>query len=296
LKPNDWKTVCEQISAVLGTDLSFTKASPVSGGDINKAFILQTSRDRFFVKCNHAELLSMFEAEADGLLELSRADAVRTPTPLCTGTTGGQAYIVMEHIDLGRAVPTSASTLGKRLAKQHRVTKTRFGWQRDNTIGSTPQINTLTDNWMDFLRSHRLGFQLDLAHKKGVNTTLIDKGHRLLGELHQFFTGYTPSPSLLHGDLWGGNVATDQNGEPVIYDPAVYFGDRETDIAMTALFGGFDESFYSAYHDAWPLDPGYATRKNLYNLYHILNHFNLFGGGYAAQAERIVDYLLSAIR
>ncbi len=288
--------MCRQISAALKTNLSYIKANPVSGGDINNAFILQTSRDLFFVKCNRAKLLSMFEAEAEGLQELGRADAIRIPAPLCTGVTDDQAYIVMEYIDLGGTVPMSAATLGEQLAKQHRVTKARFGWHRNNTIGSTLQINTLTDGWVDFVKNHRLGFQLNLAQKNGAAMTLIDKGHQLLDELHHFFTGYTPPSALLHGDLWGGNVAAARSGEPVIYDPAVYFGDRETDIAMTTLFGGFDKSFYSAYHNAWPLDIGYATRKHLYNLYHILNHFNLFGGGYATQAERTIDYLLNEIR
>ena len=174
----------------------------------------------------------------------------------------------------------------------HKSTSKRFGWSRDNTIGATKQINQTKADWIDFWREHRLGFQLDLAKQKGISRSLTIKGEELLKELDRFFTGYVPEASLLHGDLWSGNIGYLENGEAVVFDPAVYYGDREADIAMTELFGGFPAEFYTAYNEAWPLDHGYRQRKSLYNLYHVLNHFNLFGGSYAIQAENMLYRLL----
>ncbi|MDH5513031.1 MAG: fructosamine kinase family protein, partial [Gammaproteobacteria bacterium] len=187
----------------------------------------------------------------------------------------------------------SLERLGRELAQMHRATQKQFGWRHDNTIGSTPQINTPASDWVGFWREHRLGFQLELAARNGRN--LMRRGERLLADLGNFFRTYHPEPSLLHGDLWGGNVGATE-GQPVIFDPAVYYGDREADLAMTELFGGFSARFYQAYQEAWPLDTGYKVRKTLYNLYHVLNHFNLFGGGYASQAERMMDALLGDLR
>jgi protein-ribulosamine 3-kinase len=188
------------------------------------------------------------------------------------------------------------AALGEQLAAMHRATRDRFGWRRDNTIGSTPQVNMQLSDWVEFWRRHRLGYQLDLAARNGYRGALQDKGAQLLERLPQFFKGYRPAASLLHGDLWGGNAAVTAGGEPVIFDPAVYYGDREADLAMTTLFGGFTPAFYRAYETQWPLDPGHRERHELYNLYHVLNHLNLFGGGYRAQAEGMIDRLLAALR
>jgi fructosamine-3-kinase len=177
----------------------------------------------------------------------------------------------------------------------HRHTADRFGWSRDNTIGSTPQINHTDEAWTTFFRERRLRFQLDLAASRGAPAALIDRGARLLEGLPGFFSVYQPAASLLHGDLWGGNWGCDGDGQPVLFDPAVYFGDRETDLAMTELFGGFDDRFYQSYRQSWAIDPGYSTRKVLYNLYHVLNHFNLFGGGYARQAQGMIDTLIAEL-
>jgi fructosamine-3-kinase len=184
--------------------------------------------------------------------------------------------------------------LGRNLARMHRVTGSRFGWHRDNTIGATPQVNTASEDWIAFWREQRLGFQLNLAAAKGHGGRLIANGMRLMERLPAFFPGGRPQPSLLHGDLWSGNAARTAEGEPVIFDPAVYYGDREADLAMTELFGGFPRPFYEAYAAEYPLDPGYAARKPLYNLYHVLNHLNLFGGGYGAQALRLMEQLLAS--
>ena len=178
----------------------------------------------------------------------------------------------------------------------HRVTSDQFGWYRDNTIGSTEQKNRHEADWVIFWGEYRLRFQLDLAVARGAGSRSMDRGYRLIECLADFMGGHEPEPSLLHGDLWSGNYAFTRAGEPTIFDPAVYYGDREAELAMTELFGGFSRDFYAAYRQAWPLDAGYSTRKKLYNLYHVLNHFNLFGGGYLSQAQGMIDALLSEIR
>ena len=176
----------------------------------------------------------------------------------------------------------------------HQTTRGQFGWGRDNTIGSTPQPNKFSDDWIPFWQEQRLAYQLNLAAKNGYHGKLQERG-KLLLEHFPALIDHNPVPSLIHGDLWGGNLSYDSNGNPVIYDPAVYYGDREADLAMTELFGGFGNRFYDAYNEAWPLDQGYKVRKTLYNLYHILNHLNLFGGGYGGQALRMINQLLAEL-
>jgi fructosamine-3-kinase len=225
---------------------------------------------------------------------MAAADAIRVPAPVCYGTDSGQAYLVMENIAFGGHDGNAA--LGEQLAALHRYTKDRFGWHRDNTIGATPQRNDWHDDWVEFWRDRRLGFQLELAGRDGIAGAVLRKGEQLMDAMDALFTDYSPEASLLHGDLWSGNYAISADGEPVIFDPAVYYGDREADIAMTELFGGFGRDFYAAYNNAWPLDSGYKLRKQFYNLYHILNHFNLFGGGYGSQAQGMLERILGELR
>ena len=175
------------------------------------------------------------------------------------------------------------------------MTAPRFGWHRDNTIGATPQSNAWTDDWARFFAERRLGYQLDLALEQGHSGQLIERGRRLCAPLDALLLDHRPVPSLLHGDLWGGNWAADESGQPVVFDPAIYFGDREADLAMTRLFGGFGRAFYDAYQSAWPLEAGADLRFDLYNLYHVLNHLNLFGGGYRGQAETLIEQLLASV-
>jgi len=235
----------------------------------------------------------MFEAEAQGLREIAATGTVRVPRPVCTGSDHSQAWIVLEYLSLGSATRGAMGRLGEQLAALHRNTSTYCGWTRDNTIGSTPQVNTPTPDWIEFWRRHRLGFQLDLAARNGYGGALQRDGAELIERLPEFFAGYRPAASLLHGDLWGGNASAGADGAPVIFDPAVYYGDREADLAMTELFGGFPRDFYDGYAATWPLDPGYRRRRDLYNLYHVLNHLNLFGGGYRAQAQGMIRALLA---
>ena len=270
----------------------------MGGGCINEAFVVGNANGgdvQYFVKLNRAELLPMFEAEAAGLAEILATDSIKAPAPICSGEAEGSSFLVLQHLAFASNTETSAQLLGNQLAAMHRHSAAHFGWTRDNTIGSTPQINTQGNNWATFYGEHRLGYQLTLAQQNGASTRLLDSGQRLLQHLPTFFETYQPIPSLLHGDLWGGNWATDHSGAPVIFDPAVYYGDREADLAMTELFGGFSDRFYHSYRHAWPWDAGYETRKVLYNLYHVLNHFNLFGGSYAVQAQDMIHRLIAEV-
>ena len=244
-----------------------------------------------FLKTGPSSSYDMLSAEAEGLEELASPDAIRVPRVFAFGEEDGIAYLATEWLEMARASRDVETRLGTGLAALHRTTADRYGWHRDNTCGPTPQVNPWSDDWVEFYREHRLAFQLDLAARNGYGGALQERGARLLQRLDRYFEGYAPQASLLHGDLWGGNWGC-CDGEPVIFDPAVYYGDRESDLAMTRLFGGFGRAFYSAYEDAWPLAPGHRERCDLYQLYHVLNHLNLFGSGYLGQAQRLIDNLL----
>ena len=282
------------IGRATGRPFAATAMQAVGGGDISKAFTIADGKQQFFVKTQAADRLQMFEAEAAGLAELAAAYMLCVPQTICHGIADGLAYLVLEYLPL--AAHGDAAGLGRRLAQQHRVSAPQYGWSRDNWIGATPQPNAWLDDWIGFWRERRLGYQLRLAAENGYGGALQRDGEILMECLPAWFASYTPQPSLLHGDFWGGNHGFLADGMPVVFDPAVYFGDRECDLAMAELFGGFAPDFHAAYREAWPLDAGYAARKTLYNLYHILNHANMFGGGYAAQAARMTAQLLAQIR
>jgi len=294
----NWKTICECISDASSTRFSFAHATPISGGYTNQAARLEGSIDDnhkggeecYFVKLNSADKAAMFAAECAGLAALAATHTVRVPRVIAFGIAGQHAFLVLEHFKLYRN--GNNRLLGAQLAALHRIQSTEFGWDMDNTLSLTPQHNTRSVDWLSFWREQRLGFQLNLAAHHGYGGKLQELGHRIMDALPALFAGYHPAASLLHGDLWGGNYAFLADGTPMIFDPAPYFGDREADIAMTELFGGFDPDFYAAYHAAYPLEAGYATRKNLYNLYHILNHCNLVGSSYIKQAEMVMQSLL----
>jgi fructosamine-3-kinase len=201
----------------------------------------------------------------------------------------------MEYLELRPLSSSSARVLGEQLAALHTHTSKQYGWERSNTIGSTPQANAWCSDWVEFWRERRLRPQYALAREHGYEGRLQRDGGRLMDRLADVFSGYTPTASLLHGDLWSGNAASDAFGSPVVFDPATYYGDREADIAMTELFGGYPADFYAAYRASYPLDDGYRERKTLYNLYHVLNHLNLFGGGYLKQAEAMAAQVLASI-
>jgi protein-ribulosamine 3-kinase len=273
---------------------ALSRSTPVGGGSINESSRLEgTDGTRYFLKLNDAQHLPMFVAETDGLNAIAATNTICVPRPIAHGIADKHSYLVLEHLDLSSR--GDAKLLGEQLAALHRREGKSFGFTQDNFIGTTPQPNTWKDNWIDFWREHRLGFQLRLAAQNGYGGQLQSLGEKLLDALFAFFAGYTPQPSLLHGDLWSGNHAFLADGTPTIFDPATYYGDRECDLAMTELFGGYSTDFYAAYRAAYPLDTGYSMRRELYNLYHILNHANLFGGGYARQAEQMMQRLLAEV-
>ena len=249
-----------------------------------------------FVKVAPTERRAALEAEAAGLVELGRARALRVPRVLASGATDAAAFLALEWIDAAPADSACERRLGEGLAALHGVTAPRFGWERDNTIGRTSQANGWMPQWTEFYRERRLRPQLELAVQNGFGDLLATPGERLVESVHLLLAGHAPRASLLHGDLWGGNWLATAAGEPVILDPAVYYGDREADLAMTHLFGGFGPAFYRAYEAARPLPAGAQLRCELYNLYHVLNHANLFGGGYARQARAMIEGLLAQLR
>ena len=287
-----WENIFEHIFAATGKALRLANARPIGGGCINKAYRLDGDGGPYFAKLNRDDKLEMLEAEADGLRDIAATGTIRVPRPVCHGISGNRAYLVLEYIELGGGTPQSETEFGRRLAALHAVPQTGFGWRRDNTIGSTPQPNPASDDWVAFLREHRLGFQCRLAKRNGLRLEGTDE---ILEQLDGFFTDYEPRPSLLHGDLWSGNMAFVPSGGPVIFDPATYCGDREAEFGLAEMFGGFGSAFWSAYEAEWPLDPGFGKRKLLYRLYHTLNHFNIFGGDYRSVAKRIVGRLLRAL-
>jgi fructosamine-3-kinase len=264
----------------------------VGGGDISSAARVRLPDDRqVLVKWRAGSLAGLFTAERRGLELLRSANALRVPAVLAQNeaANGCPAYIALEWLGRGFASADVAEALGRGLAALHRVTGPHFGLGHDNFIGANPQPNQPAGNWVAFFREQRLGFQMELAGQKGRlpgrRARLLEK---LLARLDDWLPAQPPA-SLLHGDLWGGNWLTTEAGEPALVDPAVYYGHREADLAFTELFGGFPPTFYQAYNRAWPLDSGYQERKDLYNLYHLLNHLNLFGESYGGGVDSVLQ-------
>jgi fructosamine-3-kinase len=283
-----WNKITEAIAQSTGQEFILENRRSVSGGCINQGYALFGKKNTYFVKINQASQLAMFEAEALGLKQMFATKTIRVPQPICWGIAEKSSYLVLEWLEFSRgSSDQSWEEMGRKLAAMHSYRGSdRFGWEQNNTIGSTPQINHWTANWAEFFAQHRIGYQLKLAKRKGGS---FPDPNEVIDRVYQILENLNPQPSLVHGDLWSGNAAITESGEPVILDPATYWGDREVDLAMTELFGGFPAGFYRGYNAIWPLDPGYQKRKNIYNLYHILNHFNLFGGGYGSQASRMLQ-------
>jgi fructosamine-3-kinase len=301
LPPALAQQIAEQISALTAQSFTIQTQQSVSGGCINQAVKVADQQRSFFVKTNQTPVsdaqrssqLAMFEAEYDALKAIHTSQTLSVPQPLCCGTVSGHAYIVMEWLNLaGNGSDSAWQRMGQQLAAMHQaVSAEGFGWHRDNTIGATPQQNGWLDNWVEFWRDRRLGPQFELAHDRGARFPGRDE---LMSAIPRLLQGHHPQPALLHGDLWSGNAAITEAGEPVILDPATYYGDPETDLAMSELFGRFPSAFYRAYEAATPIKEGYQRRRVLYNLYHILNHFNLFGGSYERQANQMIAQVLAS--
>lgn len=286
------------IGAATGAAFEITALAPVGGGCIHTALRVEGeaggARRRYFAKLSEARHAAMLAAEADGLAAIRDTRTLAVPGVVAQATDGESAWLILEWLDLAPLDSRSGAALGSALAALHRAPRDRFGWARDNFIGASPQLNGWSDDWPAFWRDRRLHAQLRLAARNRLPSRLIDRGERLAADCAAFFASYRPRPSLLHGDLWGGNASAAE-GLPVAFDPAAYVGDREADLAMTELFGGFPTEMAAAYAADFPLDDGYTVRRDLYNLYHVLNHANLFSGGYVARAGRSIERLIAEI-
>ena len=281
--------IAAAITSATGTPLGSLTSRPVSGGCISRASVITDGTHTYFLKLNCPAFVENFIAESAALTGIAKTRTVRVPAPICHGTTPTSSYLVLEYLSL---TGPAKATLGTTLAALHQHTSAdqRFGWHRDNFIGTTPQPNPWTRSWADFFTTHRLAHQLDLAAGNGHTFSRVTG---LLESVRSKLTNHHPPPSLLHGDLWSGNAASSTGGTPVVFDPATYYGDRETDLAFTHLFGGFPGAFHTAYHSAYPLPDGHRSRRRIYNLYHLLNHHNLFAGHYTAAAQQSIDSLLA---
>jgi len=286
-----WPLLAEHISQHTQHSFTIQSKSAIGSGCINRAYKISDGNKSYFVKLNSTQFGDMFEVEANSLTELASSHTIKVPLPICYGSIGDEAYLVLEHLDLNGRI--NSITQGQQLAAMHQVSYPQFGWHQNNTIGSTPQSNLQTNDWVTFWQEQRLIPQFKLALRNGYQ---LDAVEQLIDCFDTLFENYKPQASMLHGDLWGGNAAALNDGTPVIFDPAFYYGDRETDIAMTHLFGGFEADFYAAYNEVWPLQTGYQERRTFYNLYHIINHLNLFGRGYLGQAVSMAEQVLSEIR
>jgi len=283
------KTLNAIVEKTIGKPCVFTKVQSINGGCINDALRVDTEEERLFVKRNNRSFLDAFQNEAAALEEIAATNTIRVPRVLTSDTMEEDAYLILEFIDEGPPIPANWETMGRQLAALHSIEQPYFGWKQDNVIGSTHQPNPQSQDWVSFFRDYRLRHQFALCAQRGYS---FEKSEALITRVSDFFDT-SPKPSLLHGDLWSGNASFDSSGSPFLFDPGSYYGDREADIAFTEFFGGFDQRFYEAYEEAAPLDSGYIVRKNLYNLYHCLNHAYIFGGSYAHQARGMIDHLLA---
>lgn len=289
-----------EISRTLDQSFQGSNIDAVAGGDINHSYLLASGNQQYFVKVNNVQYRSMFASEVASLAVIEASQTIRVPKVICYGADDLHCFLVLEYIQLSSS--GSMQKLANKLAQLHGTTGHAFGFEQDNHIGTTPQINRLNSDWPKFFAENRLLQQLDyLTTKNGANTsgTLKRLGQAIESLcvcIDLFFSGYNPTIALVHGDLWQGNYSWDEAGEPVIYDPACYYADHEVDLAMLALFGHPGARFYDYYAEKFPIHPGYSLRKDLYNLYHILNHANLFGGAYLKQAEQLAQGLLAKVR
>ena len=281
-----------EVLASAGDNESIQKIIPVGGGDIKQAARIETAGGRYFVKWNTHPPAKMFECEAHGLNLIAASKTVQVPQVIAYGAASGKetGFLILEWIDRVRAVSDRvAELLGQKLAEMHRQQQPKYGLDENNYIGRLPQSNTFRQSWIEFYRTERLGTQRDLADRNGrlpvYRARLLDS---LMDNLSYWIDEDACSPALLHGDLWGGNWMSSTGGSPILIDPAVYCGDREADLAMTTLFGGFPQRFYEVYNEVFPLKAGYKEREPLYQLYYLLCHLNLFGESYGSSVDDVL--------
>ena len=275
-------------------DDSINSISTISGGCISESFKINMHSGRsYFLKLNFDCPADMFLKEANGLKELGKSNSIKIPEVILAD----KSFILLEFISMGNKSGNFFEDFGRKFAGMHKFTSNSFGFYEDNYIGSNVQINIPAEsgknNWTKFYFNNRILFQYKLAEKKGYATKELTTGISALeNKIESILLGSEEIPSLLHGDLWGGNFMIDELGNACLIDPAVYYGHREADLAMTKLFGGFNRNFYSAYNEFFPLPDGYEYRENIYKLYHVLNHLNLFGSGYYSQAISLINFYL----
>ena len=293
------RRIAASIAAALDMPVAPLRWTPVGGGCIHQAWRFTTrARDAerdFFVKTNEESSAPLFAAERDGLDAMRQARCVDVPAAIAQAAGADAAWLALEWLELVPFADATAARLGEALAAQHAVAQPRFGWASDNFIGASPQPNGWSDDWLDFWRTRRLVPQMRMAAAHRLPARLIDRTERLAADCEALFRGHSPRPSLLHGDLWSGNASATAGGRAVAFDPAVYCGDREADLAMTELFGGFPAAFAAAYRERSPLAAGYPVRRDFYNVYHVLNHANLFAGGYVRDAQERIERLLAEV-
>lgn len=289
----------EAVTSLFGENLRIVSKRPVHGGDINESYCLSLSDgSAVFMKCNAIKNLSFFEAEAKGLEALRQTETIGVPKALALGTDKAQriSFLLMEYLERAAKLTGYWEMFGRELAAMHRADCSEFteakqgrpfGFTHDNYIGASPQINTPKENWITFFRECRLLPQIKMAERY-LDSKMRKQFTKLMDHLDSYLVE-PKFPSLIHGDLWSGNSVCGPNGKAWILDPAVYVGHYEAELAMTELFGGNPQSFYDAYHEVTPIDSGYHDRRDLYNLYHMVNHLNLFGGTYLGSVQRILN-------
>lgn len=278
------KIGCKQATSINETGFK----SPIS-----QFFIYETDKGLFFVKVSDNSDIDPFVAEAKGLEALAETETIRVPLPYYYGYYEEQCFLILEHLNLRPHTAETQELLGRKLAELHLYPprSERFGFEMDGTIGTTKQKNLWNEDWIAFFRDCRLSYQLRLVEEKYGDEELIKRGEKLLDKLDSYFSEVTITPSLLHGDLWNGNSAVDEEGNPVLYDPAAYYGHSEADLSIAKMFGGFVPAFFSAYHELIPKSSGFEERQQLYQLYHYLNHYVIFGGSYRPACLSIFDAL-----
>lgn len=285
------KALQDLLATVYAQPVEIESSRSVGGGCINQTLALSLSNgETVFLKQNDHPPDGMFEKEARGLNLMRKAqNGPRIPKVVALPEDPNPKFLVIEYIEEGAPGNGYYQRFGQALANMHRTTRDHYGLDHDNFIGSTVQKNTPATDGLVFFREHRLGFQQQLARERGLLPVNADrKIDQLLDRLDQFLDLSGEQPALVHGDLWSGNTFADTAGRPCLVDPAVHFGLRETDLAMTELFGRLPQPFYDAYREAFPQNPGYEERKPIYNLYHLLNHLNLFGGSYLGSVTTTV--------
>jgi fructosamine-3-kinase len=287
-----WLAISQQLSDVLMFSFQISERTKLTGGDINECYMISDGEQRYFVKLNSRDFLQNFLTEADNLRILRATESVLVPEVVHVGYSKAHAFIILNYYPtkvLDQIKPSY--TLGQQLAKLHAWGEQKeYGFDQDNYLGSTLQPNPWHKKWPRFFSEQRIGWQLQLLAEKGITLGDIDQ---IVATISDRLMHHNPKPSLLHGDLWQGNIALGPFG-PLCYDPASYWGDRECDIAMTELFGGFVPEFYQGYNSIMPLDSSYQQRKDIYNFYHLLNHCNLFGGRYLTECTQCLTRIKDA--